>query len=644
MLCPYCGTYSASSDIVCPACGRLLPHGENHDAGVQAIRQGKRAREDAAKGRSAMQDQRQGQSRAFSDTMERANVETPVYTDPDVMDEESAPQGVNVDRPARVTYRDGAPRERQAPPSLRKDKHPVRQKQINWAKMTVAAVVLFIGLCVGVFLFLTRSAGGQRIMARMGMTAPSSALWEVGAERMDVGDVEAAIDFFERAAVLDGEENVSVPGLLQLGGAYESAGRLDDAEALYTRIYTDIVPSATEAYTNVIRIMLADGREPEAAELMRLAYDKTGSATFMTQRTQLLPQPPVANPVAGFYEEVKTLTLTSEQGFDIYYTFEDEEHARLPEDGVKYEAPLRLDENTWPLRAVCVNGNLVSDELSATYRISMPSPGTPYPSLATNTYKQRQKLRIYQNIERDNDPNITIYYTIDGSMPNADSPIYTGEPFWLPGGRVTLHAVSVNEYGKASNTLTVEYKIEAKPYPLSAYTVDDTASGLRLNMTTYDEFIAAYGAPSSTDEVQRPEFEGTVRKMTYDWGYALFHTYRGSQTLVEVYFTSGPLKAPRSTDIGDSVDKVIGKYCDMGQVESPSGNRGLYSNSSGTGRMYINGNGTDKIGEENIIYPAYPVDAKVIRYTTNTADSHVWQLDYIAVNNKVAAIRMLFIP
>ena len=42
------------------------------------------------------------------------------------------------------------------------------------------------------------------------------------------------------------------------------------------------------------------------------------------------------------------------------------------------------------------------------------------------------------------------------------------------------------------------YKIEAKPYPLTAYTYEDTANGLRLNSTTYSDFTAAYGEPGSS--------------------------------------------------------------------------------------------------------------------------------------------------
>lgn len=642
MLCPHCGTYSDDQAIVCPECGRMLPRGENQDTGMQAIRQGRKARAAVAAGHSP--ESIEPFTRPMSRPDPASDDPPPVYPGPEVFDEQGQPfaAGSTYDRPRRTVYGDGPGREQVDPPKLRRDTHPVHHRQINWALFTVGAGIFAIVAVIGVALFLTRTPNGQRIMARFGMEADATALWEVGTERMDVGDIDGAIDYFLRAAELDGDDNVSVPGLLQLGGAYEAAGRLEDAEALYKRIYTDIVPSATDAYTNAIRILLSEDREAEAAVLMQLAYQKTGSVLFQNQRNQLLPQPPTVSPLAGYYEEVKTVSLISPQEYDIYYTFD--EKAVLPADGVKYESPLRLDENTWPLRAVCVNDDLVSDEFSAVFRISMPSPGSPYASLAPNTYKQRQKLRIYQNIERTVDPNITIYYTIDGSTPNADSPIYKGEPFWLPGGRVTLKAVSVNEYGKASNMLEVLYKIETGPYPLSAYTVDDAANGLRLNTTLYSDFTAAYGEPSSTSEITRTGFEGTVRKCTYSWGYAVFHSYKGSQTLIELYSITDRFKGPRSTGIGDTLDKVVGKFRDMGQVESPSGNRGLYSTDNGTGRIYVNGNGTGRGDEAQIIYPDYPANAKVIRYTTDTADSHIWQLDYILVNNRVTALNMKYIP
>ena len=143
----------------------------------------------------------------------------------------------------------------------------------------------------------------------------------------------------------------------------------------------------------------------------------------------------------------------------------------------------------------------------------------------------------------------------------------------------------------------------------------------------------------------RSSFSGKVTKYNWSWGYAVFHNLKGVNTLIELYFTNDTFKGPRSTGIGNTLDFVVGKFRDMGQVESPSGNRGLYSNDDGVGKIYVNSNGTKRDGESTIIYADHPAEAHIIRYTCNTADSHVWSLDYITdTSDKVVAIDMLYIP
>ncbi len=666
MFCPSCGKYTLNSALVCPECGHVFPKRESWDRGVMGIRQGKRAREAYARGispippdipsdpdaplageesvsrMSALKEDlpggffgdpadEGGPGDGFEDAFDEGvfDVHGAPLRDPDpIFDDRIQGRPVYGDMTDRSPS-PVIPRQMSRSERRRRKKHPV-----NWWKVGIAAVVLALFMGIGGLVFLNRTDAGQKILARLGRDASSTAYWEIGEEKMDVGNVEEAIEAFERARAIDDaaaedktvEVNYNVSGLLMLASTYESVGRIPDAEEIYMDLYTNIVPTATEAYTNEIRIMEAANRKAEAAELMLTAYRNTGQTAFRVQRYELLPKAPETNVYAGLYEEKKYVTLTSNEGFDIYYTFDPE--AQLPEDGILFDQEIFLDEGIYTMRAVAVNGQLVSDELSAVYRIIMPSPQTPRASLAPNTYKQRQRVRLWPGLDNMEDDDITIYYTIDGSLPDADSPIYTGEPVWLPGNYCDLHAVAVNRYGKASNTLSIRYKILAKPYPLTSYSTEDISSNLKLCVTTWDDFRGVYGDAERMEELQIYGLSDECQKRIYPWGYAIFYKQSGRQLLGEVYCTNTTIHGPRGTNVGDTEESVVGKFRDMGQVAAASGSRGLYDNESGKGKIYVNPDGT-----------------KYIRYIANTPDSHKWQLTYqLSMSGIVTSLDLMYIP
>ena len=107
--------------------------------------------------------------------------------------------------------------------------------------------------------------------------------------------------------------------------------------------------------------------------------------------------------------------------------------AELPTEGTLYTEPIFLDEGIWALRAVAISDDLVSDELTGTYKIIMPSPQKPSSSLAPNTYKQRQRIWLRLGEENKNDTDITIYYTIDGFHPGCGLPCVYRRTFLAAG-------------------------------------------------------------------------------------------------------------------------------------------------------------------------------------------------------------------
>jgi len=647
MLCPKCGYYTETDETVCPECGQILRAGvDAPEGGAEAIRQGKRARQairDAAGAAQATEARRKRRSGAS-----HATVEMPVVRDERGEDEAISSYTVSetektdeegeepvFERRRRSVYDENEALEEKARAYVEwiEKGGNKRPKMVNWVKISLILFAALVLAAVGGWLFLNKTDEGQKLLARMGRKATSSALWSVGEELMNTGDMEGAITSFEKAkAQDDAEERVDVDGLLMLGSAYESDGRIDDAAALYEEIYTK-TPSRPEAYINHIRILINSekpGDQAKAGELMKQAYQMTGEVSFQNQRRDFLPLMPKVDLTAGYYEAKKYITIWSEQGYDVYYTFQ--EDAELPSGGTLWTEKVFLDEGIWSLRAVAVKGELVSDELRGTYKIIMPSPQTPQCNLAPGAYKTRQRVRLKPGKDNLNDDDIVIYYTVDGSNPDADCPIYTGEPVQLPSGHVvTLKAVAVNKYNKVSNMLEVKYKIEAKPYPNTAWDLDETIDGLELNKTTQKDFEAVYGEGTLTETEPNGDFETECRKYEYSWGYTVMNLVKKNWILVELYFSdASAFKAPRNTGIGDPMEYVVGKYKDLGQLPSASGNRGLYALESGSdGKIWLK---DEQSG------------ACILRYRIRN-DGHWYILDYnVGTNGNVVSIDYRYIP
>ena len=451
-------------------------------------------------------------------------------------------------------------------------------------------------------------------------------------------------------AILNGPSNTSsspepnVTGLLQLGSAYEANDQLTEAEEVYAYIYTEVVPSAPEAYRAQVRVLRAQGREADAAALLSVAYSKTKDVAFRNLRLEILPEIPAASVMAGYYNAAQTIELIQGQDCEIWYTLD--KFAVLPQDGILYEGPLHLSEGEHQLRAVAVRGDLVSDPMVSTYQIYLPTPLQPDSNLAPNTYPKKRTVSLRpgklsdEDLEKNpgyaatlDDPvaqTITIYYTIDGSQPDRDSPVWDGTPFTMGayGGYQVLKAVSVNGYGKQGNMLEVKYKFETSPGYRKVFSVSDTIADLKLGTTTREAFRTKYGDGQGPEMVVLNTVEGECERYTYDWGYASFMKIKSGWVLADLCFTTNQFEGPRDTQIGMEESKITGLYKDFGQVVGSTGiKRGLY---------YEN---EDDQGVISIL----PSGERTIYYRASTADGHVWQLEYqLGTDGKCKSIRWFY--
>lgn len=601
--------------ITCDGCGTLLKRKPQPEPGVRGIRQGKNASADPLSGSSHTEGQ--------TVSGRRGGDREPLK----IYREDGHPErrrGVErfQEGAGRPQSRRGIPR---VPESqvrklrvFKEETRPVHKHMVNWMHVWAGVIVLILLGLIGGFLYLTRSPAGQQALARMGRDAPAQAYWQVGEDYMEGGQVDKAIAAYLKA---DEKDPDNVDGLLALGAAYEAAGSLSEAQALYTRLYEEISPERPEAYRSQIRLLLTLSREPEAAELMKLAFEKTGMASFRQQREETIPQTPETDLSAGRYTEEKQVNLTSPQGYDILYMVGDE--GEFPKDAKPYTGIIPLKEGSHHLRAVCVSGDLYSDPLDVTYSVVMPSPDAPKSGLAPGTYPRKQRVWLrYPGKEKD----ITMHYTLDGTTPTVDSPLYTGDPIQLPGGRVTLKAIAVNSFGKTSNIMEVGYKIENVSFQMM-YSEEDGFSGFKLLDTTRDAFLQANGEPDSREEITVKNIPQPCQKLKYSWGYCIVGQVNDQWAVVEVYQTSGKFSSPRGTGIGSGEEEVTGKFRDMLQPPNISGSRGLYLDGGNSGKILVNADGT-----------------KTIVYTCTTAKSDTYELRYDMKNGSVTAVTSRFVP
>ena len=579
MICPKCGAYVKDGSLLCDRCGTFLSAKERRE---RAGRDDTVLREDSRSSRW-------------------------VYDD------------LAVPEPAREKPRaDSRPVETARSLEHRSTRHKARKRfHINWAVMAIVLAVLLMMGVAGTYLYLTQTLNGQVILIRSGREVNSApAYWSAGEKYLDYGYLTDAVGCFETARAMD-EKNktVNVDHLLTMAGAYEANGQDEEAEAVYTLLYQELCPSRSEPYTNLIRMFRAQGRNPEAADMMLTAYQNTGLMTYRQEREQFIPALPLADLTGSTYDKAQVVHLTSSQNFDIYYTLDGTD----PEEfGVLYEGEILLDEGSYAIRAVCKNGDLYSDVYSVSYVISLPSPSAPRTNLAPETYTRDQTVKI-RNTEKDD--SIVIYYTIDGSTPTELSPVYDGNAIKLPHGWVEVKAIAVNSYGKKSTVMTYKYKIDVAPYMKKKYTNVDQYDSFVLMKTTRDEFLAEFGQPLSETSEAKFESSGTLTELTYSWGTATFLLSGKTWLLADVTYTSNPCKGPRGLSIGMSESEVVDLFRDHGQKENPGGGRGLYTDDTDVGKVILNADGT-----------------RTVSYVCSNGEL-AWHLEILLVDDRAVRIR-----
>lgn len=157
---------------------------------------------------------------------------------------------------------------------------------------------------------------------------------------------------------------------------------------------------------------------------------------------------PTFNWPAGQYSFYISVEIFSETDGTIYYTLDG---STPDENAYVYTEPIHLNEGTTAVRAFVMDSDGNSSDISSeVYELEFGAPDKPTIFPESGEYVGEHYIRILV-------PNDCIaYYTLDGTLPNESSEIYTGE-FLMPAGTTTVQVIVKDENGVTSEMSQVTY-------------------------------------------------------------------------------------------------------------------------------------------------------------------------------------------
>lgn len=257
---------------------------------------------------------------------------------------------------------------------------------------------------------------------------------------MDEGMYDKAGTCLDKALEIDSN---SEKAKLKLAELY----LLKKEEAKAINQYLDLIeqyPTKKTAYKELLNIY-EDQKDTKA--ILKLV-DTLTSKEIKTIFKNYIVKTPEFEVKPGTYNKETDVTMSASTNAQIYYTL----------DGTKpttssdlYSGKITLKEGSYTIRAIAVNDyDVSSKEKEGKFEIELEAPDAPKASVESGTYDSLQSITITAP------QGCSIYYTWDGTNPNANSYAYAGPFDLLPGNNI-LSVIAIDQNEKASEVVRYNY-------------------------------------------------------------------------------------------------------------------------------------------------------------------------------------------
>lgn len=159
---------------------------------------------------------------------------------------------------------------------------------------------------------------------------------------------------------------------------------------------------------------------------------------------------PQFNKKGGVYDEMLSITIKGNAPGKVYYTLD----GTIPtKDSNIYETPIVLETGDYVIKAVFVNAYKIESEIvTQHYVINRSAPDSPVIKPESGTYTEPVLITALY------DAGISVYYTIDGSVPDRNSIRYR-DPIEMPYGVSNFAFITYDASGLCSKVVNRSYQL-----------------------------------------------------------------------------------------------------------------------------------------------------------------------------------------
>lgn len=270
--------------------------------------------------------------------------------------------------------------------------------------------------------------------------------FDMAKTQYDAGEYEAAIKTARHVITLNKKDER--PRLI-LADSYYELKKYDESIAVLNDLLDDF-PQDITVYERLLKEYEIEG---DTDSIMRLA-ERGKAAGISDMFEKYAPQTVEFDLEEGTYSEPQEVRLLSTGDGTIYYTLDGTEPTMK---SAAYTEPIILGEGETVVTAVCVNNKGVMGEpVSRTYSVTEAfTIEIPELLTASGDYSIPELIKLKEPSEG------SIFYTTDGSDPNADSNKYE-PPVPMPLGKSEFRFAVINESGIAGDVVVAEYNLTIK--------------------------------------------------------------------------------------------------------------------------------------------------------------------------------------